>query len=147
MSGSVRVPAPNPGAVRVPAPAPSGGSVRVGAPRPYVGRGSQWVGHEGGRADVRFHVEHPNAFGSYRGGFGPRHSYRLGGWDESQHRFWSGGYYFGIASWEWGYADDWNWSSDQVVIYEDPDHDGWYLAYNVRLGTYVHVQYGGNREE
>jgi hypothetical protein len=38
---------------------------------------------------------------------------------------------------------DWRWDRDDVYVYDDDAHPGWYLLFNARLGRYVHVEYFG----
>jgi len=110
---------------------------------PHVDERGRWVGHDMGRGDHHFDLTHPWAHGRFTGGFGPRHVFRLagGGCD----RFWFGNFAFSVSPYEvgLGFCDGWLWNRDSVVVYEDPDHAGWYLAYNVRLGRYLHVEYLG----
>ena len=111
------------------------------APRVHA-ENDRWVGHDTGRNDPRYHLDRPWERGHFNGGIGPRHVWRLRG--GSRERFDVGGFFFQVAPSDYDYCNDWLWDNDDIVIYPDPDHDGWYLAYNVRLGTYVHVLYLGS---
>jgi len=101
----------------------------------------QWVGHNTGPDDPHYHLDKPWEHGRFPGEIGRSHIYRLGGGARDRFRF--GTFFFSVAEYDYDFCGDWLWDSDDIVIYADPDHIGWYLAYNVRLGTYVHVMYLG----
>jgi len=99
----------------------------------------RWVGHVPSKS---YHLDHPWEHGRFPGATGARQVWRLAGGGPD--RFWFGGFYFSVAPADLALCDGWLWDSDDVVLYPDPDDPGWYLAYNVRLGTYVHVMYMGS---
>ena len=99
----------------------------------------RWVGH--GDGGNHYHVDHPWEHGHFPWATGPGHVWRLGGGGPG--RFWFGGFFFNVAPYDVQFCDSWLWDSDDIILYPDPDDPGWYLAYNVRLGIYVHVMYLG----
>jgi len=110
---------------------------------PHVNH-NEWFGHD--RADdARLHLEHAYSHGRFSR-FGPQYRYSVLRLDPGLHRFWlAGGWLFEVAAFEWALAADWCWMcGDDFVIYDDPDHSGWYLLYDVHTGLYVHVQYLGS---
>lgn len=110
---------------------------------PHVDAGTDhWIGHDAGKNNAKYHLDHPWEHGHFTGETGAGHVYRLGGGTRDHFRF--DNFYFSVASADYDDCADWQWDTDDIVLYADPDDDGWYLAYNVRLGTYVHVEFLGN---
>jgi len=121
-------------------PLPKNGPDHPGHPTaPHVDPNDHWVGHTPN--PKAYHLDHPWEHGHFPGPISARQVWRLAGGGPD--RFWFGGYYFSVAPADLAYCDGWLWDSDDIVLYDDPDDPGWYLAYNVRLGTYVHVLYLG----
>lgn len=110
---------------------------------PHVNN-DHWYGHASPN-DKRFHVDHPFEHGRFEH-VGASFRYNVLRIDRDQHRFWfPGGFYFDIAAWDWPLCADWCWDcGDDFTVYEDPDHPGWYMLYNVHTGGYVHVTYMGS---
>jgi hypothetical protein len=108
---------------------------------PHVNH-DQWYGHD--RADdPRFRQAQPFAHGRFAQ-VGPSYRYGASRFDRVGHRFWLGSSAFVIAPFDWALAADWCWDCGQdFTVYDDPDHPGWYLLYNLETGGYIHVQYGG----
>lgn len=123
------------------------GERNVGNDRYVADRsGREDLRHSGGNAwegrDERHDYAHDNhedarQSESYEGGFGRDHVWRLTGGGPS--RFFFSGYAFSVAPYDMRSCYGWRWDSDDIMIYRDPDNAGGYLAYNMRLGVYVHV--------
>jgi hypothetical protein len=153
--GNGHIPARGPAPARVkPAPAPAAKPAPAPQERrsfrdqpahpeaPHVhSENDAWVGHESGRNDPHYHLDHPWEHGHFPRSLGANHIYRLHGGNRDRFQF--DRFFFQVSPYDYDYVTDWLWDSDDIVLYADPDHDGWYLAYNVRLGTYVHVMYLG----
>ena len=121
---------------------------------PHVdAKNDRWVGHDIGASDPHYRLDRPWAHGRFTGGFGPQRVFALaldkvdpglaewlaGGLEHVTF----GGFYWNVAPYDYNIPRGWKWNGDQVVVYQDPVHVGWYLAYSPRLGTYAHVEYLG----
>lgn len=114
---------------------------RQGPRQQRVDGNGHWIGHDGGPHDRHYHLDNPWAHGHFTLGIGPGHVYHLHGGHRD--RFVIGTFSFAIAPYDYALVNDWYWDRDDLVIYDDPDHPGWYLVYNPRLGTWAHARYLG----
>src|ERR1017187_7976116 len=82
-------------------------------PAPHVHSSDKWIGHDTGRDDPHYHMDHPWEHGRFTGGFGRGHVWHLGG--GGPNRFWFGGFYFSVAPYDIGFCNDWLWDNDDIV--------------------------------
>ena len=105
--------------------------------------GNRWFGHDAPH-DPRFHLDKPFEHGRFEH-FGPSHRHHVVRLDPHHHRcVFEDGFIFDIAVWDWPIWSGWCWDcGEDFVVYEDPDHVGWYLIYDVHTGGYVHALFMG----
>lgn len=145
--------APRANGGRIPPPPPARSNPKTG-PEAEHGRdkhvnstphvsNDHWYGHDRPN-DPRYRLPKPFEHGRFEKS-GPSYRYSVLRIDRERRRFWfPGGFFFDVALWDWPICADWCWDcGDDFVIYDDPDHPGWYLLYNIHTGVYVHVLYGG----
>ncbi len=48
-----------------------------------------------------------------------------------------------IAPYDIDHCRDWRWDRDEIHVYDDDAHPGWYVFYNARVGRYAHVEFFG----
>jgi len=80
--------------------------------------------------------------GHYAGAIGASHLHRLESGDSR--RFGFEDVFFSVAADDSPRAGEWLFGTDDIVLYDDPDRPGCYLAYNVRLRSFVHAEYIGD---
>ncbi len=92
--------------------------------------------------DRRFQLDRPFARGRFVRDAGRR--YAVARVDFGAGRVWlADGFGFEIAGWDRSLTSLWNWRADRFAIEADPDHLGWYLLTDLRLGHSVHVLFLG----
>lgn len=109
---------------------------------PHVNE-NHWYGHDR-PDDPRYVLLKPFLYGHFAHP-GPGYRYEVKKVDIEQHLFWlPGDYEFRVANWDWPIWSKWCTDcGDDFVVYSDPDHKGWYLVYDVDVGSYVHAEYLG----
>jgi hypothetical protein len=114
----------------------------------------KWVGDDTCANDPHYHLDHPWAHGRFTGGLGPQQVFVLSfdklapgvaEWlAKGLNRVSFADSYWNVAGYNlYNIAGRWKFNGDQVVVYQDPVHAGWYLAYSPQSGTYAHVEYLG----